>query len=153
MAHFVVPLFLVSFAAMWCGIISLLSRQGGWLALSKEFLDSQPPQGKRFLFASMQIRNGRLPVNYGSCIMAHLGKGGLRLAVLPIFRIMHPPLLIPWHEISEVTPTKIFLFAGYTAKIGRTHSELSFRGELGEAVYVAWYAMNEKTGQESSDSH
>lgn len=38
--------------------------------------------------------------NYNNCLVVGANKYGLYIAVLPIFRVGHPPLFIPWTEIS-----------------------------------------------------
>lgn len=139
------PYLFIVFIAMWCAISSLLSVMGGWFTLSRKFHDHGSPQGKRFFFSSMGAGLRWFPVNYGGCIIAYLGKGGLRLSVWPIFRIMHPPLLIPWNEITSVTSSKMFFSTLYTVNIGRTKTNLYFRGKLGESIYTAWKTMNENS--------
>ena len=39
----------------------------------------------------------------------HLGvsREGLHLAVMAIFRMGHPPLLVPWHDITTSTKTQL----------------------------------------------
>jgi hypothetical protein len=86
------------------------------------------------------------PVNYGGCITAYLGPGGLRLSVWPIFRLMHPPLLIPWDEITSVARSKSFFCTVYTVRIDRTNTALYFKGKLGESIAKAWEVMGRDAG-------
>jgi hypothetical protein len=38
-------------------------------------------------------------MNYGLCLTVVVGSAGLYLKVVPLFRLGHPPLLIPWADI------------------------------------------------------
>ncbi|MCU1285493.1 MAG: hypothetical protein JWO13_1843 [Acidobacteriales bacterium] len=38
-------------------------------------------------------------IKYNNCLTFGVSDLGFYLAVLPIFRFQHPPLLIPWREI------------------------------------------------------
>ncbi len=41
--------------------------------------------------------------NYNSVLTIHVSPEGLHLAVMKIFRLGHPPILIPWAEIHQAT--------------------------------------------------
>ena len=45
----------------------------------------------------------RWGTNYGNCLTVGAGYQGLYLSVLFLFRSGHPPLLIPWSDISVRT--------------------------------------------------
>ena len=85
------------------------------------------------------------PVNYGHCLTAYLGPSGLRLSVWPILRIKHPPLLIPWEEISSIKTKKGIFTVRYNVLIGKTRTTLYFQGKLGNAIQVAWLALTRPT--------
>jgi hypothetical protein len=46
---------------------------------------------------------------YHNCLTIGGSPEGLYLAIMPLFRFRHPPLLIPWAEIT-VTRRRILLF-------------------------------------------
>jgi len=73
-----------------------LAAFGGWRVLARHYATSEPFCGKRFRFRSAQFG----PVGYGSCVMLAANADGIYLAVLFPFRIGHPPLLIPWQDVS-----------------------------------------------------
>lgn|GEM_PF-582471 len=91
------PLFLVFFATMWCVICFMLSAMGGWRVLAGHYASTLPFSGTRFRFRSAQF--GGL-ASYGSCLTLGAGPSGLYLAILLPFRPGHPPLLIPWADIT-----------------------------------------------------
>lgn len=51
----------------------------------------------------------RWSAHYGNCLRLGANGDGLYLAVLFLFRFMHPPLLVPWREI-KVRRKKRWLF-------------------------------------------
>jgi hypothetical protein len=90
-------LFPVLFAGMWLLVSHSLAAMGGWRALAEVYPARSPFTGTRF-----RLRSARLGghVNYNSCLTLGAGPAGLYLAVLPMFLVAHPPLLIPWSDIT-----------------------------------------------------
>ena len=75
----------------------LLSNISGWRSLSKDYRANIPFNGKKLRMKSATMRWG---TNYGGCLTIGANREGLYLAIFPIFRINHPPLFIPWKDIS-----------------------------------------------------
>ncbi len=90
-------LFPVFFTIMWLLISFLISAIGGWSVLAVHYSSTFPFSGTRFHFRSAQFGGF---VNYGSCLTLGAGSSGLYLATLLPFRFGHPPLLIPWADIT-----------------------------------------------------
>lgn len=90
-------LFPLFFVGMWLLVSFLLASMGGWRALAQHYIASSPFDGRRFRFRSAQLGGY---VNYGGCLTLGAGPSGLYLAVLPFFRMAHPPLIIPWSDIA-----------------------------------------------------
>lgn len=96
------PLF---FVALWCGISLLASRLGGWHRLSRSYAVARAFAGtRRRRFCSVSFRPA---TNYGFCTTIGIEEVGLWLSVLPIFRLGHPPLLIPWSDLTA-TPARVW---------------------------------------------
>lgn len=94
---FLIPLFPVAFAGMWCAVSLLLSRMGGWSHMAEKFPAHDQPSGKRFY-----MQGGRIGVvQYSGCLTLHLSPEGTHLAVLFPFRLGHPPLFIPWEAVHR----------------------------------------------------
>lgn len=93
-----VPGFILYFLAMWLGVCLLIARFGGWGGLAKHYRVEKLPPGKRYHFQSAVLTTCGLPCNYGSCLTLVVAAQGLGLAVFPLFRPGHPPLLIPWSD-------------------------------------------------------
>jgi hypothetical protein len=96
-------LFPAIFAVVWTAIMNLVARMGGWSRLAEVYRLSQPFEGYRTRFATGAFAGGSffgLPCNYGSCLTLGSNSQGLYLAVFPVFRPGHPPLFIPWSDVT-----------------------------------------------------
>jgi hypothetical protein len=94
---------------LWCLVTAIVSFAGGWFQLSRKFRLMSPFDG-----VSEGLRSGRMRwlTHYGNCLRLGANGDGLYLAVLFLFRFMHPPLFVPWSEI-EVRRKKRWLFGEY----------------------------------------
>ena len=77
----------------------IISRVGGWALLAKVYpaQNSTTMDGEIWRFQSIQMR---WATNYGNCVTVRANPLGLGLSVLWLLRIGHPPLLIPWPDIT-----------------------------------------------------
>jgi hypothetical protein len=91
-------LFLPSFAVLWCAISGLLSIVGGWAQLASAYRSDTAFSGAKWRFQSAGFR---YVVSYNSVLTIGYGSDGIHFAVFPLFRVLHPPLLIPWNEIVK----------------------------------------------------
>jgi hypothetical protein len=85
--------------SMWILVSWILSRVGGWSLLARVYLaqDSMALDGESWRFQSIQMR---WATNYGNCVTVKANPLGLGFSVLWLLRIGHPPLLIPWSDIT-----------------------------------------------------
>lgn len=88
---------LVMPVASWsCSLI------GGWAALAREF-------GQGTLSSETCVRRKDFMLgwmNYSGCVTYCAGPEGLRLTMLWLFRLGHPPVLIPWAAIEQLEPPR-----------------------------------------------
>ena len=96
-----VELIVLAGVGFWIGVGLLIARIGGWAALAAAYSHSGEFQGERLRFQTAQMRWG---TNYGGCLTIGANHRGLFLSVLFLFRIGHPPLFIPWTDISVSDP-------------------------------------------------
>ncbi|AXQ30476.1 hypothetical protein D0B54_18120 [Solimonas sp. K1W22B-7] len=125
-------LFLPAFALFWCGICMLISRVGGWRALGRFYRLQGRFDGERWY-----LRSGSMGLaNYNGCLTLGADAGGLCLAVLFLFRPGHPPLLIPWRDVTVEPYRMVFLF--HRVKLGfRETPSVSLRISRGLADKLA----------------
>jgi len=128
----------VFFAGMFlsaCGLCALQSLLGGWYRLARAFPRLRPAE--EMLFQSeMSIGTGLLPLHYWG-LWVRVGPDGLELSVFPAFRILHPPMTIPWGAI-ECT-REVFLSTECTAvHISNPRNRLIFTGSQGDYIHDYW---------------
>jgi hypothetical protein len=108
-------LFPVFFVGMWSFVLFLLANIGGWSRLARHYQTQTEFAGKKWHFKS-----GRMGLtNYSACLTVGANNSGLYLAVFPLFRVGHPPLLIPWVDIST-SKSKRFWFSYLDFKFTQT---------------------------------
>jgi hypothetical protein len=99
------PLLIVpGFLAMWCGGCLVLSKLGGWSSLAERFPARFTPPGEKFIFAAARIGG----VRYRGIITAIKAEDGLFLSVFKPWRFGHPPILIPWVELKNFRPQRLW---------------------------------------------
>jgi hypothetical protein len=85
------------FIPLWCAVSVFLAFMGGWRKLAMTYRASNPFFGKKFYFQSASMRR---MTKYNRVLIIGANREGMFLSVLFIFRLGHPPLFIPWAEIS-----------------------------------------------------
>ena len=105
-----------AFVLIWVTILKALAFAGGWSKLAARYPDSglRPPS------RSLWMQSAKVGwVGYNNCLTLGVGPEGLHLAVWPLFRAGHPPLLIPWDEVASIRPKKIFFMKMFELQVGR----------------------------------
>jgi hypothetical protein len=114
------PPFLIAFsAAAWFMGFYVLAAIDGWLILSKRFRFKGRFNGEVWPFRSGQMQSG---VRFGLCLFVGADESGLYLAVFPLFRLWHPPLLLPWSEVSIISGERAVIFKTRELQLGRGES-------------------------------
>ena len=128
MQHYFLFVFPIFFVCLWLFICAVISYTGGWATLSQFFRTQFPFPGAKWQLQRGQMRFG---VGYNGCLTVGSSPVGLYLAVLSLFRFMHPPLLVPWHEIKVKRSTHWLLGEYVTLTLGREAAiPLRIRGKL-----------------------
>ena len=96
------PLFL----AVWFLSMHLIAAVGGWRELARVYRADGPIT----VAAQWRNRYGRLRygTGYNGCLNIAANEIGLQLTLWRIFRPAHPPLFIPWSEISTEPVRGVF---------------------------------------------
>jgi hypothetical protein len=90
----------------WIALSILTAKLSGWASLASHYRTDAPLDGSRFHFQSVGMRFG---MNYGGCLTVGVNRKGLYLAVWFLFRIGHPPLIIPWCDITMTERKRFFI--------------------------------------------
>ncbi len=97
--------FTVFFVSLWIFVLFIISLLGGWARLATCYRAPGAFEGPQWHFQSGHLGLTR----YKGILTFGADREGLYLAVFPLFRINHPPLWIPWSEITMVESSR-FLF-------------------------------------------
>jgi len=108
------PFFPVFFIAMWVLAVFIISKMG-WSKLAAEYrTDADSFTGTDVGPISAKINS----INYNNCLVLKYNDQGILLKTIFLFRLFHPPILIPWNEIREVEDKKILVLKFKKLTIG-----------------------------------
>jgi len=132
---FNIPVVLVLFvAALWFVVGIMVSFLSGWAELARTYRLAGAFTGNRWRLQSGRMR---LLMGYNNCLTVGANQQGLHLAMFFPFRAGHPPLFIPWCDISIRKGKSLWL----------KWSEFQFR----QAPSV-WVRLNERLSKRIEDS-
>jgi hypothetical protein len=104
--------FVVVFSLVWTGVLTLLSRTGGWHGLAHEFPAigriGEGGGGKMHRFCSARLS---LFVNYNNCLTLIVSERGLYMRTNVFLRFAHSPILIPRSAIIDYAPASGIIFS------------------------------------------
>jgi hypothetical protein len=103
------------FLFLWTLVPIVIGYVSGWASLAGQFRFRDNFSGSRWSWQSGQMR---FMMNYNRCLTVGASEQGLYLAMNPPFALGHPPLLIPWSEVS-VMPQRTLFFPGTRFQLGR----------------------------------
>jgi hypothetical protein len=98
---------LAFFITMWCGISVVIARTGGWADLAVRYRLEGPFRGRKWHFRSAGFGQW---TSYGGVLTVGANSRGLYLAVMPLFRVGHPPLFIPWEDVRKTASHRLWMF-------------------------------------------
>lgn len=123
--------FMVFFATLWIPICLILARFSGWSHLADTFRLTEPFTGRKWRFRSARFRRF---TSYSNALTFGASSAGLYLAVLPLFRAGHPPLLIPWQYVRKLPPSGM-AFLSTVLEVGPDFPvRISLRKSLVESI-------------------
>ena len=105
----------VYFVVLWVVVTYWVSILGGWRLLAKRFRMQGTFTGEKW---HMQSAHMRYLYNYNGVLTIGADNAGLFIVPFFLFRAWHPPLFVPWTELS-VRYTTQFFFKFVELKLGR----------------------------------
>ena len=84
----------VALIGIWAVISFAVS--GAWRSLARSYPDDRRPIREVFRFKSAQFRSW---ASYNNCVNFSADQQGIRLSVVFLFRVGHPPISIPWSDV------------------------------------------------------
>ncbi len=96
----------IFFFGFWVLICLGLSNMGGWKNLAESY-----PGKKTFFGKQFTMRDGYLgKAHYRTLLTLGANSRGLHISVLFAFRIGHPPIFIPWSDISAKHKKRLMIY-------------------------------------------
>ena len=105
--HRLEPLLPLLFPFFWAFVCVVIAYVGGWRSLAATYRAQQPFEGQRWWFQSGSMRWG---TGYNNCLTVGASPLGLHLSVLFLFRAGHPPLFIPWEDVTVGSRRLLFMW-------------------------------------------
>jgi hypothetical protein len=125
---------LVFVICLWIGVSFMVSLVGGWFELGRAYRANKPFQGQKWRFQDAQLR---LLMRYNKILTVGANGEGLYLAMFLLFAAGHPPLFIPWQDVS-VRPGRILWIRVYQFEFREAPSvKLRLREKLGKRIQLA----------------
>jgi hypothetical protein len=128
------------FVTVWVLSIYLVAAASGWRLLATRFRAQGPFTGQSW---RMQFARMRWMTNYNNALTIGADSTGLFMAPMVLFRVWHPPLFIPWTEITLVGARHVLFFTLIELRLGSSEripfkikSELA--AKLRAAAGTAW---------------
>ena len=88
--------------AFWFIMMFIVAQMSGWRVLLEKYglpEGGSMPEGTKYKWRSAALW-GRFPTNYNSCLNFTSTPEGLGIAPVWFFSAGHPPLFIPWGDIT-----------------------------------------------------
>jgi hypothetical protein len=126
------------FALLWVTITGLLAILGGWASLATYFRAGGAVEGERFRFVSGSMGARFLPVHYGNCLFVTVNETGFRLSIFFPFRLLSPPLFIPWNAVASVALKRFLFFRYVVVHLRDQWPRISIRGGAGQRIEQAY---------------
>jgi hypothetical protein len=117
----------VLFALIWVGVVNLLAWIGGWSRLAQDYRSYDDFGGALWRFQYGWFGG----VRYKGVLTFGTDAKGLYLSVLVLFRPGHPPLLVPWRDLSIASSDSDWIVLRFRATPGVT---LKLGRQLGEKL-------------------
>jgi hypothetical protein len=128
--------FILLFIGLWLAVCCLLSVLGGWHALAKKYRSGTCDPDKLLSRASMELKCGLFPVNYGNCIYLRFDSAGLELSIFPLWRFFHPRLSIPWNAVTDCRRECRWFWNCTSISLSEPQARLRFFGKAGRELYL-----------------
>ena len=94
---YLIPIAAIS---MWWAVMFAVSRVSGWSLLAEAYATDEDFDGAKAQLQSLSFTRFGLPANYNNVVTVGADAAALRLSMFLFFRPFHPPLKIPFADIT-----------------------------------------------------
>lgn len=121
-------IFIFAFPLLWCAIVFLASRIGGWGHLAQHYSYDGEIKGDIKTWRSLSfIRFHFMTSGYGGVLTFGGTKQYLYISVFKIYFAGHPPLRIPIKDLTLEPKASLFLQGGYLRAAQAPHIKIAMR--------------------------
>jgi hypothetical protein len=106
LALLIAVVFPLAFAALWAGVLLLLSVTSGWRALAAHYARDGLLAGEEKKRLAVMMGAGPFKASYRGAVTMTAAKDGLGLRLMFPLKFFHSPLLIPWADL-QMRPKKV----------------------------------------------
>ena len=132
----------LGFVVLWCGILKLVGKIGPWYQLAQQFHAIGEPMGTTYRFQSLRFG---MKAKYNGVITAIVSPRGLYLRPWFMFRIGHPPILIPWQAVTSLKEGQFILPYGRLTIGPPVNVEMTIGSRLLDAIQRSSYWQQRRT--------
>jgi len=120
---------------------AMLSIRSGWRRIARRFPFQKTPDDRKFSFVRMSLGSGLFPAGYGGAVFVRVSPHGLGLSVFFLLRFYHPPMFIPWSDVTRCVRDQVRYYDVTKLSIRDEESEFAFFGKSGESIYEVFRSV------------
>lgn len=105
----------LAFGIIWCAVSILIGWLSGWSRLARRYKTERKPTGKSLPHFWLMLG----PASYRGVTTVQPEPEGLYFTIMVLFCLGHPPLLIPWSDVTLRGDTGTGLFGWVTLELGK----------------------------------
>jgi hypothetical protein len=133
-------LILFVMAVLWPFVTGFIAIFGGWRHLSWSFPSVPIVDGERYARQSVSLS---LFGSYGSGVHVTLTEKGVHMAPMILFRLFHPPILVPWANVTACERCDFLFIQRTRIAVGRpADCKIVISGRVAPAIELAWRSRN-----------
>lgn len=88
---------LIALFPLWLASLFLFSR-AGWYKLSRKYKSVTAFYGNNYGKFNARIND----LNYAGRLYLQYNEEGINLSVIRVYRLFHPPVFIPWNDVTKI---------------------------------------------------
>ena len=141
-------LILLVLAVVWPFVTGMIAIFGGWRHLAWSFPSVLIVKGERYARQSVSLS---LFGSYSSAIHVTLTETGVHMVPMILARLLHPPILIPWANVTACERCDFLFIERTRISVGRpADRKIDISGRVAPAIELAWRSRNTGAGQRSA---
>jgi hypothetical protein len=140
-------LILFVFAIIYPFVTGMIAIFGGWRHLAWSFPSVPIVDGERYARQSVSLS---LFGSYSRSVHVTLTEKGVHMAPMILLRLFHPPILIPWANVTACERCDFLFIQRTRIAVGRpADCKVDISGRVAPAIELAWRSRNTGVAQRS----